>query len=165
GSVAVDRHAAENAHVGPGRAREEPEGSGAGVAAEPFSERRAASKGRSARPVDEALCEGGGPRFRGALPAAGSPGVPLLLASHGGPAGSRRLLPGNPAPDPSRARDLPGWRRYAALGVRDLSLGLSRSTAVSSSPARGAGVGERRGRRGEAAQRRSLLSGGGSPSP
>jgi hypothetical protein len=45
-----------------------------------------------------------------------------------------------------RARDLPGWGRHAALGVRDLALRLSRSTAVSPSSARGSGVGERRGR-------------------
>src|SRR5262249_54828629 len=66
--------------------------------------------------------------------------------------------------DPSRARDIPGQFQYAALGVRDFTIGLSRSTAVSAAPSRGSRFCARRGRPTAAACRRPLLSGGSDPS-
>src|SRR5262249_60323981 len=85
---------------------------------------------RSAQRADAALCERRGRRLRRAVPADGTAALPLLLASRHAPAGGGRLFPRDSAQDPSCARDLPGGRQHAVLGVRDRSLGLSRSTAV-----------------------------------
>src|SRR5262249_37084315 len=115
---------------------------------------------RSAQRVDAALCERRGWRLRAAVPVDGTSAVPVLLASRDAPVGSRRLLPRNVTPDPSRARDVPGRCQSVALGIRDFTIGLSRSTAVSATPSRGSGFGERRVRPRAAACRRPLLSGG-----
>src|SRR5215471_5989684 len=97
---------------------------------------------RSARRAHAALCERGGLRLRTTVPAAGTSAVSVLLASRDAPDGGRRLFPGNSPQDPSRARDLPGRFQSAALGVRDFTIGLSRSTPVSAPPSRGSGFGE-----------------------
>src|SRR5262249_3362286 len=94
------------------------------------------------------------------LPAAGTSAVSVLLASRDAPVGGRRLFPGDSTQAPSRARYLRGRFQYAALGVRDFTIGLSRSTPVSAAPPGGSRFGDQRGRAGAAACRRPLLSGG-----
>src|SRR5215475_6428872 len=79
----------------------------------------------SARRADAALCERGGLRLRTTVPTAGPSAVSVLLASRDAPVRSRRLFPGNSTQDPSRARDILGRFQYAALGVRDFTIGLS----------------------------------------
>src|SRR5262249_22848716 len=100
----------------------------------------------SGQRADAALCSRGRRRLRTAVPADGTSAVSVLLASRDAPARGRRLFPGDPAEDPSGARNLPRRFQCAALGVRDFSLGLSRSAAVSRTPSRGSRLGERRGR-------------------
>src|SRR5262249_29778125 len=67
--------------------------------------------------------------------------------------------------NPSRARDLPGRFQYAALGVRDFTIGLSRWTPVPAAPSRGSWLDKGRVRAPSARYRRPPLSRSSASSP